>query len=327
MAVVAAVVAVAALAWGAAPAAAVGPPAPSFTFSPSSPVTGQQVRFDATGTTEANPPGPNPRRYDWDFNGDGTFDADGAVVSTSFSVPGTYPVQLRVTGTDGISQSVTSRNVVVRANTPARAGFYTIPLSPAVNQIFQLTSTAFDSDGRVASQSWDLDGDGAFDDGSGQVAFMLFTSPGRRLIRLLVVDDSGATSVANRIVNIIEPLGTSLPLMNPFPVVRLAGSLTRLGARVRVLSVLAPRGSRIVVQCRSRKCPHRRASTRARSSDRAVRIRRFQRKLQAGVVLEVIVTREGQIGKHTRFRIRRGRSPKRSDGCVLPGTTRRIDCP
>jgi hypothetical protein len=59
-----------------------------------------------------------------------------------------------------------------------------------------------------------------------------------------------------------------------------------------------------------------------------VRARRFERRrLRAGTVLEVIVTQPGTIGKHTRFRVRRGRAPVRTDRCAIFGSRRAIACP
>lgn len=322
---VAGVLTLAALAWGPSPAGAL-PPNPSFTFSPSAPVTGQTITFDASSTTE--PGGGTPVAYAWDFNNDGNFgDAAGIVVTHSFPAPGTYPVNLRVTGSDGVSNSVTTRNVAVALNRPPAAGFFASPTRPAVNEVVRFTSTSSDPDGRIMSHAWDLDADGRFDDAAGPAAFTAFTSPGTRLVSLRVVDDSGAATVSNVVLAVADPTVAQFPLMSPFPVVRLAGSLTRRGARIRILAVTAPAGSRVVVRCRSRRCPRRRVVTRTRRTGRPVRIRSFQRRLQAGVVLEVLVSRPGVIGKHTRFLIRRGRPPKRRDGCLLPGATTRSTCP
>jgi PKD domain len=311
---------------GAVPARAINPSA-SFTFSPAAPATGEPVRFDASATTEAPPLGPNARRYDWEFDGDNDFnDAEGVVVTRTFAA-GSHTARLRVTGSDGITTSTVSRTVNVAANRRPVAAFIAVPRRPAVNEVVQFTSVSSDPDGSLRSQTWDLDGDGAFDDSSGQIAFTLFHSPGTRLVRLRVVDSAGAVAIGNLILVVGDPNVTPFPLISPFPVVRLAGHLTSRGVRVRVLSVTAPAESRVVVRCRGRLCPARRAVTRTRRTGRPVRIRKFQRKLQAGVVLEVLVSRPGMIGKHTRFLIRKGRAPRRRDRCLLPGTTAGSSCP
>ena len=122
------------------------------------------------------------------------------------------------------------------------------------------------------------------------------------------------------------PLVRPLPLMSPFPVVRIVGRLTRRGAQLRLLSVRAPANARIFVRCFRREC-RRRSSIQGRGFRRAVRFRRFERSLAAGTIIEVRISRGDAIGKFTRFRIRRGRRPARSDLCLRPGDTRGTPCP
>ncbi len=122
-----------------------------------------------------------------------------------------------------------------------------------------------------------------------------------------------------------RPLTQPLPVMSPFPVVRIVGRLTRDGARIQVLSVRAPASSRIFVRCFRRGCRGR-SATQGRGR-RPVRFRRFERQLPAGTMIEVRVGRSDAIGKYTRFRIRRGRRPARQDLCLDPGASRGTVCP
>jgi hypothetical protein len=327
-ALLAGALAAAGLASGAAPASAIGPPNATFSYSPSAPTAGQTIRFDASATTEPPPEDPTLREYRWDLDNDGAYDdALGVVVTHAFPAAGSYPVGLLVRSSDRITSAAVERTVTVAPNRPPRAAFFAVPVRPAVDEVVQLTSVSSDPEGRIQSHSWDLDADGAFDDARGPIAFTVFGSPGRRLVRLRVTDGLGAVSIGNLVIVVGEPDAARFPLISPFPVVRLAGSLTSRGARIRILSVSAPAGSRVEARCRGRLCPRRRAVTRVRRSGRPVRIRSFERRLQAGVVLEVLVSRPGMIGKHTRFVIRRGRAPKRRDGCLLPGSKRRSSCP
>jgi hypothetical protein len=121
----------------------------------------------------------------------------------------------------------------------------------------------------------------------------------------------------------------------PFPVVRITGSYSTLGVRLRVFAVTAPAGVRITVRCRGRGCPYRqsgpfvvRASdTRAVGASRYAHIRGFRgHLLEPGVRLQVFVTHEVQIGKYTSFRIRRGHAPLRTDSCVRPGEMSVVAC-
>jgi hypothetical protein len=112
--------------------------------------------------------------------------------------------------------------------------------------------------------------------------------------------------------------------MSPFPVVRIAGVVLPNGALVRILSVRALRGAQVRVRCRGRGCPA--GSVARTSATRLVRFRRFERRLPAGVTLEIFVRQAGKIGKYTRFLIRAGKAPARIDRCLMPGRSRPVRC-
>ena len=116
-----------------------------------------------------------------------------------------------------------------------------------------------------------------------------------------------------------------LVAMRPFPIVRIAGVVLPNGARIRILSVRAPRGSSVRIRCRGQGCP---AATVARTSaTRLVRFHRFERRLRAGVKIELFVRQAGKVGKYTRFLIRGGKPPARLDRCLMPGKRRPVSCP
>ena len=115
------------------------------------------------------------------------------------------------------------------------------------------------------------------------------------------------------------------PMLRPFPVVRIRGWLTRVGARVTLLTVRAPRGVQIAARCRGRSCPVRRVARTA--SVTRTRLRPLQRELRAGTRLDITVRKTGYIGKWTTIVIRRGRPPARADRCVYPGARRPAPCP
>ena len=115
-------------------------------------------------------------------------------------------------------------------------------------------------------------------------------------------------------------------LMTPFPIVRIAGQLLPRGARVRVLSVRGPRGAVVSVRCRGEGCPLR--SLRRRARRPVLRVERLERRLNAGVRLEIYVRQRHRVGKYTRIRIQAGRRPPlRVDRCVLPGDLTPVRCP
>jgi hypothetical protein len=178
------------------------------------------------------------------------------------------------------------------------------------------------------SQLWDLDGDGAFDDGAGAVAAHVYPGAGAFGVRLLVTDSDRAEVLAERVVE-IRPRPTAF--LSPFPVVRLAGSQTATGAWIRRLTVQVPPGSRVEVRCRGRGCKRRRQTRLAPAGPaarlRVLRFRRFERRLGARAVLEIFVTKPGTVGKYTRYLIRKGAPPRRTDRCLPPGAKRPSRCP
>jgi PKD repeat protein len=88
-------------------------PVPAFEYGPLSetePVEGQEVTFDARGTTD---PGANDTiQYDWDFGDGTTVSSDEAIETHIFGDDGTFTVFLTVTDGDG-SSSQMSLDVVV----------------------------------------------------------------------------------------------------------------------------------------------------------------------------------------------------------------------
>lgn len=78
-------------------------PVADFTFSPSSPVLGDTVFFNAQLSTAA--PEHQIVSWEWDF-GDGSF-ASGEVASHFYAAAGTYTVVLRVTDNFGLSHTTT----------------------------------------------------------------------------------------------------------------------------------------------------------------------------------------------------------------------------
>jgi PKD repeat protein len=81
----------------------------TFTATPSSGPAPLAVTFSSAGSTAGS-------TYQWDFDGNGTFDASGATASTTYSTAGTRTVKLRVT--NGSDFAETTRTVTVGPNQP-----------------------------------------------------------------------------------------------------------------------------------------------------------------------------------------------------------------
>jgi hypothetical protein len=158
-----------------------------------------------------------------------------------------------------------------------------------------------------------------------------FATPGNHVVRLRVTNEAGLASVATETIAVTSPPPT---LMQPFPVVQLAGTESSVGVKVSLLTVQAPVGATVTVACHGPGCPTKvqnvvATSGRAKSKLGAVLIafRRFERALRAGTVLQIKVFKPGQIGKYTRFTIRHNRVPARVDECLSPTGTTPMTCP
>ncbi len=312
-------------------------PTASFSFAPAVPLVGQVVTFSNTSTASSG----SITAEAWDLDNDGEFDDPPA--AWSFATPGAHVVALRVTQTNG-NAAVTEQTV--RVNAPPSAGFVWSPLSPVAGQPTDLISISTDSEGPLAAQEWDLDGDGQFDDAGGPAVSHAFPAAGTYDVGVRVTDSDGVTALSRHAVVVSAVVVSAPPLaappaaapvtppstgvdepefIAPFPVVRLAGEVLPRAAHVQVLAVRAPRGAAIRVTCTGAGCPV--GAARRTSRGRSVRFAMFERRLRAGIRLGISVRQAGRIGKFTRFVIRAGKAPARTDLCLFPGRVRPVRCP
>ena len=213
----------------------------------------------------------------------------------------------------------------VAPGAPPAASFKWFPPLPQTGEPVSLVSTSSDATSPIVALAWALNG--PFQ-GGGTILTTSFSTPGGHLVRLLVTNAYGLSSVASETINVV---GRRLPLMQPFPVVRIAGTETGSGVKLRLLRVQqTPAGARVTVRCRGRRCPVRSASRVAVSRPpeaSSVEFRAFERFLRFGVTLEILVSKPGEIGKYTRFELRRGKLPTRVDMCLDPAGIKPLLCP
>src|SRR5262249_19366577 len=146
-------------------------------------------------------------------------------------------------GNQGVSQAITftvgqsaaAAAPVHTASAPV-ASFSWFPSDPHPGDRVSLASSSTDATSPITSLAWDLTGKGGFVPGA-QTVSTSFSTPGNHLVRLRVTDASGLSGVAAETIAV-----TARPLivMKPFPIVRIAGSATRSGVSLRLLSVQAP---------------------------------------------------------------------------------------
>lgn len=294
------------------------PPIASFTVSPAAPLTGQTVTFTSTSTDPDNALASQA----WDLDNDGRFnDGTAKVVGCSWPRAGSYKVRLLVVDSQGIS--VVEEKTITVANRPPTVTIAATPGQLRVGKKVTFKAAAADADGTVAKLAWDLDGDGKYDDASGPTAVHTFKKAGRAKVSLRVTDDLGATTTSTDSLKIAEQA-----LLNPFPIVRISGRFTSKGVSLSRLLVEAPKGAHVSIRCRGKGCPRKKISravaTRG-SAAKSLRFATFERFLPTGTVLDVRVTKSGQIGKFTRIRVHSGRAPSRTDRCLARGKS--VRCP
>jgi PKD repeat protein len=183
-------------------------------ISPSPAFRGQTVTFEASAVDDEG----NTVSFAWDLDGDGaTDDATGAIVSRSYATLGNVTIKVR--GSDGsLARSDTAILSIV--NRLPTAAFTVVPSAPMSGDAVQFDSTtSSDADGTVQSRAWDLDDDGAFDDGTGVTASRSFALPGRFTVRLRVTDNDGAATaravtvaVGNRLPTASFSVGAPAPV-------------------------------------------------------------------------------------------------------------------
>jgi PKD domain len=249
--------------------------------------------------------------------------------------PGTYTVratqrdEAQNLGTSAEPRTFTLAGAPQSSPASPEASFTWLPAAPVAGEGVALVSNSTDPLG-IASYAWDLAGNGPFT-AAGPVLTTSFATPGSHTVRLRVIDALGAQNIAKATIH-VSP--AALKLMQPFPIVRIGGVESGGGVRISTLGVLAPVGVRVTVTCTGRGCKLKPQSAAASATahnrhGNAVTLSfpRFQRFLPAGVTLEVRVLAAGEIGKYTRFVIRRHGVPSRTDACLAGVDPKPIACP
>jgi PKD repeat protein len=184
-------------------------PTAAFTFSPGSPQpTGTEFTFDAT-TSAGSAEDQAITKYEWDFDGDGTFDKEGnadeaKVVKHTYAQNGTFSPTLRVTQTSGGTDEERKNNAIVIENRPPVSSFTVAPNPAQINQTVSFDGSASaDQDGSVSKYEWDFDGNGTFDQTTTEPkTTTTYGSGGKRSVTLRVTDDDGGTNTSTRDVEV-----------------------------------------------------------------------------------------------------------------------------
>jgi hypothetical protein len=112
-----------------------------------------------------------------------------------------------------------------------------------------------------------------------------------------------------------------LPLLRPFPVVRVKGVILRGGARITLLRVRAPSTATVVARCEGPRCHLR---WRSFGTGRISELERF---LRVGTRITIRVYEPDAVGKYVQLVVRDGTAPRRRDACVVATHSRPAECP
>ncbi|MBN8214320.1 MAG: PKD domain-containing protein [Xanthomonadales bacterium] len=172
------------------------PPVANFTFTTSALTANfTDTSTDSDGTIASR---------SWNF-GDGTT-STATNPSKTYAAGGTYTVTLTVTDNVGASSSKSSAVTVVVPNVPPVANFTSSVSDLTVN----FTDTSTDSDGTIASRSWNF-GDGTNSTVANPIK--TYSVSGTYTVTLTVTDNSGATNAKSATVT-VNAVGTQTYINN-----------------------------------------------------------------------------------------------------------------
>ncbi|MBU1006064.1 MAG: PKD domain-containing protein [Candidatus Omnitrophica bacterium] len=140
-------------------------------------------------------------KYEWDFNGDGVYDAcsaDSSCVVKTYTVPGDYYAELKVTNAKGLSGS---QKILIQISDPKVLSIEPIFLNDRGSVPIEVGFDALvDSGAAIQKYQWDFDSDGVFDFTSTDSAKTKYTyfEPGVYAPTLRVTDQNNMASEAEK---------------------------------------------------------------------------------------------------------------------------------
>jgi PKD repeat protein len=182
---------------------------------PQSGSMGQTIVLNGSGSNASD--GSSIEKYEWDFDMDGTYDASGVTVATTFQTIGTHSVRLRVT--DSIGRRDWNTTTVEIVNLDPTAVFTYGPHGPMTFDVVDFTDSSTDPDGTIASWHWDF-GDGTTSDEKNPTH--AYDDDGEYDVVLIVTDNHGSQDSESTKITVInrEPVAdfnftTAEPVVEP----------------------------------------------------------------------------------------------------------------
>ena len=159
--------------------------------------TNEEVNFDGTFSTASE--GSSIVKFEWDFEDDGSIDAQGEKTSYSYTQKGTRTYRLIVT--DSIGAKSEDTGIVNVINRNPIANFTVSPTNISIQDMVNITDASSDLDGTIDSWFWDF-GDGI--NSTSQNTTHTFTQKGEWQVTLTVIDNDGAENSITQTVTVIN---------------------------------------------------------------------------------------------------------------------------
>ena len=181
------------------------PPSASLSASPNVQTAGDNVTFDASGSTDDS----GITQYRWDFDGNGSVDrtTSSAVVQHAYAESGQYTATVTVVDGAGATDSASATVNVTNASdtTPPDAALSASPTKAGLNETVSFDASGSSDNWGIVEYRWDFEGDGSVDaTTTSPTTTHAYSAAGSYDATVTVVDAAGNTDTANVTVSVAD---------------------------------------------------------------------------------------------------------------------------
>jgi hypothetical protein len=203
-------------------------------------------------------------------------------------------------------------------------GLVSIPPNTPFGTPVQMSVTPFDTWSPV-SVSWSF-GDGQ--SAQGPTVSHAYGSPGIFNVTVTAADGAGNSSTATSPILVAQP---PPPPEIDSPVRITWGVNKKRIYLLRLKALDVPRGGKVQLRCKGKKCPYKRKSSKKRRKGDITLFKEIKprnvvgkkrRTFRAGQRLQLRITAPGHVGKVVKYRLRKGRIPSGRNFCLRVGGTK-----